>query len=317
MSLDAESYLKTGSNELRVLEYQVSGIIFGINILKVSKIVNDLAKFTRMPDSHPAIAGVFQDMGMVIPVVNLAAILGIEVDRDSEPDKLLVTEFFGMHVGLWVDRVDWIHHFGWEDVIDAEHVFGSLAHKYTIGIVKPSEDRMVQLLDYESILLDLSPQLQIRNESSYQGAADFTGKRILVAEDSPSVRIMLVNELSELGVEVVETADGQTAWDAFQKEPFDLVISDVEMPRMDGLALTLKIRQSDRPKTPVIVYSSIGDVGMKSRARFLEVDAHITKLNLSLLIETADKLMRGEKVDQGIWEDTIQKRKSVETVPLD
>jgi len=317
MSLDAESYLKTGSNELRVLEYQVSGIIFGINILKVSKITNDLAKFTRMPDSHPAIAGVFQDMDMVIPVVNLAAILGIEVERDSEPDKLLVTEFFGMHVGLWVDRVDWIHHFGWEDVIDAEHVFGSLTHKYTIGIVKPSEDRMVQLLDYESILLDLSPQLQIRNESPYEGTADFTGKRILVAEDSPAVRIMLVNELSGLGVEVVETADGQTAWDAFQKGQFDLVISDVEMPQMDGLALTLKIRQSDRPKTPVIVYSSIGDVGMKSRAKFLEVDAHITKLNLGKLIDSADRLMRGEKVDPDVWEDNTQEREAVETVPLD
>jgi len=317
MSLDAESYLKTGSNELRVLEYQVSGIIFGINILKVSKIVNDLAKFTRMPDSHPAIGGVFQDMDMVIPVVNLAAILGIEVDLDREPEKLLITEFFGMHVGFWVDRVDWIHHFGWEDVIDAENVFGSLGHKYTIGIVRPSEDRMVQLLDYETILLDLSPQLQIRNESSYQGTADFNGKRILVAEDSPAVRVMLATELSDLGVKVVETADGQSAWDAFQKEPFDLVISDVEMPQMDGLALTLKIRQSERPKTPVIVYSSIGDVGMKARAKFLDVDAHITKLNLAQLIDTADKLMRGEEVDQVVWEETTQERHAVETVPLD
>ena len=316
MSLDAESYLKTGSNELRVLEYRVADIVFGINILKVSKIIKDLTKFTRMPDSHPAIAGVFQDMGRVIPVVNLAGMLGIEVNSDHKPEKLLVTEFFGMHVALGVDRVDWIHHFDWEDVIDAGNVFGSLGHKYTIGIVKPSEDRMVQLLDYETILLDLSPQLQLRNESSYKGDADFNGKRVLVAEDSPSVRIMLVTEMTELGFEVVDTADGQTAWDAFQKQPFDLVISDVEMPQMDGLALTLKIRQSDGPKTPVIVYSSIGDVGMKARAKFLQVDAHITKLNLSQLIETADKLIRGETVDQEISEDAAQDQ-AVETFPLD
>jgi CheY-like chemotaxis protein len=87
---------------------------------------------------------------------------------------------------------------------------------------------------------------------------------------------------------------------------------------MDGLALTLRIRQSDRPKTPVIVYSSIGDVGMKARAKFLEVDAHITKLNLKRLIETADKLMRGEKVDTEAWEDDGQERHDVvKTVPLD
>lgn len=317
MSLDAESYLKTGSNELRVLEYRVNDLCFGINILKVSKIVNDLANFTKMPQSHPAIAGVFRDMGRIIPVVDLASILGIKDDASKLPDKLLVTEFFGMQVGFWVDRVDWIHRFGWEDVIDAAHVFGSLTHKYTIGLVKPSEDRMVQLLDYESILLDLSPHLQLRNASQYEGEADFRGKRVLIAEDSPSVRIMLVSEMNDLGFEVVETNDGLTAWEEYQKQEFDLVISDVEMPQMDGLALTLNIRQSSRPKTPVIVYSSIGDVGMKARAKFLEVDAHITKLNLNRLIETADKLMRGEKIDTSIWEDEIQERHDRETVALD
>jgi CheY-like chemotaxis protein len=152
---------------------------------------------------------------------------------------------------------------------------------------------------------------------AYKGQADFGGKRVLIAEDSPAVRIMLVAELSELGFEVVETHDGQSAWDEYQKQPFDLVISDVEMPQMDGLALTLRIRQSDRPKTPVIVYSSIGDIGMKARAKFLDVDAHITKLNLNLLIESADKLMRGEKIDETVWDETSQERHLVETVPLD
>ena len=256
-------------------------------------------------------------MDRVVPVVDLGKILAIGGDSDQRPEKLLETEFFGMHVGFWVDRVDWIHHFGWEDVIDSGHVFGGLDHKYTIGIVKPTEDRMLQLLDYETILLDLSPHLQIRNVTSYEGKADFQGKRVLIAEDSPAVRAMLIAEMSELGFEVVETADGQSAWEEFQKQPFDLVVCDVEMPQMDGLAVTLNIRQSDRPKTPVIVYSSIGDIGMKARARFLEVDAHITKLNLNQLLDSADKLMRGEEVDNKVWEDTAQERHVAQTVPLD
>ena len=306
MKMDAESYLKTGSNELRVLEYRVTSMSFGINILKVSKIVNQLTNFTQMPDSHPAIAGIFRDMNKVVPVVDLAKILGIERPVDSRPQKILETEFFGMHIGFWVDRVDWIHHFLWEDVIDAAGVFGTLAHRYTIGIVKPTEDRMVQMLDYETILLDLSPHLQMRNVTSYQGSADFKGRRVLVAEDSPAVRAMLASEMSDLGFEVVESNDGLSAWNEFQKATFDLVISDVEMPQMDGLALTLKIRQSDRPRTPVLVYSSIGDVGMKARARFLDVDAHITKLNINKLLEAADLLMRGEKVPDEVWNSQPQ-----------
>ena len=315
MKMDADSYLKTGSNELRVLEYRVAELSFGINILKVSKIVSDLINFTKLPDSHPAIAGIFRDMGRVVPVVNLAQILGIEnLDTDKPPQKLLVTEFFGVHVGFWVDR---IHHFLWEDVIDAGNVFGALTHKYTIGIVKPTEERMVQLLDYETILLDLSPHLQMRNETSYQGTADFKGKRVLVAEDSASVRAMLTVQMADLGFEVVETNDGLTAWNEFQKAPFDLVISDVEMPQMDGLALTLKIRQSDRPQTPVLVYSSIGDIGMKARAKFLDVDAHITKLNINQLVESADRLMRGEKVTDEVWNSIAEESREAATVALD
>jgi two-component system, chemotaxis family, chemotaxis protein CheV len=323
MKMDAESYLKTGSNELRVLEYRVTDMSFGINILKVSKIVNNLANFTQMPDSHPAIAGIFRDMNNIVPVVDLAMILGIERPPDSHPMKILETEFFGMNVGFWVDRVDWIHHFLWEDVIDAAGVFGTLGHRYTIGIVKPTEGRMVQMLDYETILLDLSPHLQMRNVTSYRGSADFKGRRVLVAEDSPAVRAMLVSEMSDLGFQVVDTNDGLSAWNEFQKGQFDLVISDVEMPQMDGLALTLRIRQSDRPRTPVLVYSSIGDVGMKARAKFLDVDAHITKLNLDQLLEAADMLMRGEKVPDEICNRRPQEKlertekQELATVPLD
>jgi two-component system, chemotaxis family, chemotaxis protein CheV len=315
VKLDAESYLQTGSNELRVLEYRAAGMSFGINILKVSKIINDLVNFTRLPESHSAVSGIFRDMDHVIPVIDLAAILGI-ADENTRREKLVVTEFFGKKCGFWVERVDWIHHFLWEDVIDAESVFAGISHKYTIGIVKPTEDRMVQLLDYETILLDLSPHLQLGNVTSYEGTADFSGKRVLVAEDSPAVRAMLVSEMIDLGFQVVDSSDGQLAWEQYQKQPFDLVISDVEMPQMDGLALTLRIRQSDRPDTPVIVYSSIGDAGMKNRAKFLKVDAHVTKLNINRLLETADRLMRGEKVLQEESDEPFAEAVISETVPV-
>ncbi|RKX23782.1 MAG: hypothetical protein DRP45_09685 [Candidatus Zixiibacteriota bacterium] len=316
MKMDAESYLKTGSNELRVLEYRVAGIVFGINILKVSKIINELVNFTQLPESHPAIKGIFKDMDHVIPVIDLATFLGIDT-AETKRDKLIVTEFFGMLCGFWVERVDWIHHFKWEDVIDAEKVFGGVEHKYTIGIVRPTEDRMVQLLDYETILLDLCPYLQQANVASYEGTADFSGKRVLIAEDSPAVRAMLVSEMTGLGFQVVESSDGAQGWEEYQKQPFDLVISDVEMPQMDGLALTMRIRQSERPDTPVLVYSSIGDVGMKARASYLKADAHVTKLNLGLLVETAEKLLRGEKVDPEEPGEAVPASGTIETIPID
>jgi len=316
MKLDAESYLKTGSNELRVLEYRVGKLSFGINILKVSKIVNDLVNFTKMPDSHEAVSGVFKDMNRLVPVIDLATLFNLK-EGEFERKKVIVSEFFGMLTGFWVERVDWIHHFLWEDVIDAENVFAGIDHRYVIGIVKPTEERMVLLLDYETILLDLCPKLQSKRESTYSGQSRFVGKRVLIAEDSPAVRLMMINEMTDLGFEVTEASDGLLAWRAFETKPFDLVISDVEMPQMDGLALTLKIRQSERPETPVIVYSSIGDIGMKARATFLKADAHITKLNLDKLIETADKLLRGEKIKNDNVNEEIEDLADKITVPMD
>ncbi|MBD3404153.1 response regulator [candidate division GN15 bacterium] len=315
MKTDAESYLKTGSNELRVLEYRTGKQSFGVNILKVNKIVNDLTDLIRVPEAHHAVCGVIRDMNRLVPVIDMARFLGLEHD-ESEKQKVIVTEFFGLLTGFLIDRVDWIHHFQWQDVIDAEKVFSNIDHRYVIGIVKPTEERMVLLLDYETILLDLCPHLRSGQSFQYSGDTDFSGKRVLVAEDSPAVRSMLVNEMSDLGFEVVDACDGTEAWAAFEKKPFDLVISDVEMPQMDGLALTMRIRQSERPDTPVIVYSSIGDVGMKARAKFLKADAHVTKLNLDKLITAADKLIRGEKIEPA--EETEEAPASeLETIPVD
>ncbi len=295
LKLDAESYLRSGSNELRVLEYRASGMSFGINILKVSKIVNDLMHFTNVPGTHTAVKGIFQDMNRLVPVVDLPEFLGVGTGETNR-QKVIVTEFFGTLTGFLVDKIDWIHHFRWEDVIDTESVFKGIDQRYVIGIVKPTEERMVLLLDYETILMDLCPELRQADLQRSDPAVDFSGKKILVAEDSPAVRAMLVNEFTENSGIVSQAGDGQVAWNLFQKEKYDLVICDVEMPQMDGLNLVLRIRQSENSETPVIVYSSIGDIGMKARASFLKADAHITKLNMDKLLSTAEKLLKGEKV---------------------
>ncbi len=292
---DAESYLKSGSNELRILEYRCGEMSFGINILKVNKIVTTMTHFTAIPESHPAVKGIFRDMQRLVPVIDLAAFLGTGTDGTAHR-KVIVTEFLETITGFLVGEIKWIHHFNWKDVVDAHDVFNEIDQKYVIGIVKAPDGRMILLLDYETILMELYPPLSALGASTaHLEGIDFTGRKILIAEDSAAIRSILQNELAKLGAEVVPASDGADGWREFQKQPFDLVISDVEMPQMDGLALTSHIRQSERASTPVIIYSSIGDTGMKARARFLNADAHITKLNFNELLTVADKLMRGEK----------------------
>ena len=294
---EADSYLKTGSNEVRILEYNVGGISFGINILKVNKIVSKIKLKISPPESHPAVNGVFEDRGRVIPIIDLAKFLGLPESNESRSNKIIITEFFEISNGFLVDRVDWIHRFEWADVIDADGVLGNLDHRYILGIVKPSEDHIILLLDYETIIMDISPSLQkVNNKQFTLSEFDGKGRQILVAEDSNSVRAMLEAELDELGFKVVAVSDGIEALNAIKLDPqgFDLVISDIEMPRMDGLALTMAIRSGEAKcdkELPVIVYSSIGDIGMKARAEFLKASAHITKLNIEELLGKIKDLM--------------------------
>lgn len=78
------------------------------------------------------------------------------------------------------------------------------------------------------------------------GAAQEAKKRILVTDDSVTSRTMMQSMLEAAGYDVTVTVDGADAWEVLQEQGTDLVVSDVEMPRMDGLALTEIIRHSSQ-----------------------------------------------------------------------
>jgi two-component system chemotaxis response regulator CheV len=294
MSFDAESYLKSGSNELRMLEYTTGGHSFGINILKVQKIVSRPECVTATMNTQRCIVGVFKDNDAVIPIIDLGLFLGYQKAGSIQGKKIIVTEFLGVLNAFLVDTVEWIHHFYWEDVINANDVMRSINQKYIISIVKPDGERMVPMLDYETIILELCPDLASHELRKFDKTAiDAGGMRILIAEDSPSVRNMLSAEFAEIGFDVTVAYDGKQAYEILKRDKsYELVISDIEMPQMDGLALTCAIRNNPEIKNiPVIVYTSIGDIGMKSRAEFLKADAHVTKLSVEELLSNVTRLI--------------------------
>ncbi len=331
MQVKSESYLKSGSNELRVLEFQVRGISFGINILKVKNIANQLDCHTQVPDSHPAVRGMFRDRETLVPVIDLTYFLklsGHSVELCSKNPKVIVTEFFGKSNGFMVDEINWIHHFYWEDLIDASQALKGVESPFVSGIVRPDRDhsgvtvpkderRMIFMLDYESIILNLCPELERKSDIVFEDVpqVDGSGMRALIAEDSPAVRTMLEIELTESGFDVVAVSDGKSAFEEIEANPdFQLVITDVEMPRMDGLALLVAIREKLGRKIPVLIYSSIGDMGMKRRAEFLEADGHITKLNVHELRMMVGKILRGESISTDATDESEVRQQALASV---
>jgi len=72
---------------------------------------------------------------------------------------------------------------------------------------------------------------------------------ILAVDDSPSMRKMVSFTLTGAGHQVVEAVDGVDAYEKAQSQSFDLVLTDQNMPRLDGLGLTRKLREHPQFKT--------------------------------------------------------------------
>ena len=81
-------------------------------------------------------------------------------------------------------------------------------------------------------------------------------KRILVVDDSITVRELERQLLQSKGYEVDVAVDGMDGWNAFRSTPYDLVVSDVDMPRMDGIGLVTLIKtDAQRSHIPVVIVS--------------------------------------------------------------
>jgi signal transduction histidine kinase/ActR/RegA family two-component response regulator len=91
-------------------------------------------------------------------------------------------------------------------------------------------------------------------------AGDERPLRVLAAEDIPTNQLVLKTIMQSFGVEITMVGNGREAVEAWFAEPYDLVLMDIQMPEMDGIAATRAIRaaeaESGRPRTPIIAVSA-------------------------------------------------------------
>ncbi|QEG39982.1 hybrid sensor histidine kinase/response regulator [Roseimaritima ulvae] len=119
-------------------------------------------------------------------------------------------------------------------------------------------------------------------------------KRILVVEDSVTTRTLMKNILETAGYYVDSAVDGQEAREKLDEESFDLVVSDIDMPRMDGFALTEAIRKSETTaELPVVLVTARGSDEDKHRGIDVGANAYIMKgkFEQHSLLETVGQLV--------------------------
>ncbi len=293
--------LETGTNELEVLEFTVGGKSFGINVAKVKELMQR-HEVRHLPNAHPCVEGVFQPRDEVYTVIDLAAYLGMPPSEDATKDIYIIAHFNSMKVAFHVHGVESIHRFSWEQIEKPDEIIYGGQDGIVTGIVKMG-GKISTILDFEKIAYDISPRTGIKMEEIDQmGERSECDRPILIAEDSMLLRKMLVESLNRAGYSnILSVTNGAEAWSILagllEKEgkPEDavaLLITDIEMPQMDGLHLTKRIKEDKAlRKIPVVIFSSIIDEQMSIKCKQVGADAQLTKPEIGKLVKVIDDLI--------------------------
>ena len=290
--------LESGTNELEIVEFEVGTNKFGINVIKVKEILQPLP-VTIIPLAHPHIEGIVQLRGEVLPVVNMAKVLGTELQGTEQEQKFIVAEFNQQRVVFHVDNVSIIHRISWNQIEKPSDMYQG-GSSQIIGVVKHKED-MILLLDFERIMVDINPDSGIQMDAVKKlGKRERSDKKIIIAEDSPLLRKLLhetMNEAGYVNLEFFENGlDALNYLESIAKttqnieEHVQLVITDIEMPQMDGHHLTKKIKaNSVLSKLPVIIFSSLITEDLRHKGDQVGAQDQISKPEIAELILKTDQ----------------------------
>ena len=258
-----------GQNRLELLLFRLDGPqLYGINVFKVREVLQ-CPKLTLIPKSHPVVCGVASIRGATIPILDLAMATGAGALKDQSNPFVIITEYNTKTQGFLVRSVERIVNMNWEDIHPPPKGTG---HDHYLTAVTRMDEQLVEIIDVEKVLAEVSPS----SETISQGVVDVETQskalslRVLTVDDSSVARKQVARCLQSVGVEVVSLNDGRQALDYLRKlvdegknpsEEFLMMISDIEMPEMDGYTLTAEIRNDPRMQNlHIILHTSLSGV---------------------------------------------------------
>ena len=300
--MDTKILLENGTNELEVLEFKLDVNAYGINVAKIKEIIN-YQEVTPVPNAHPSVEGIFMPRDTMITAIDLKNCLQRGV---SEPGGLfIVTNFNKLDIAFHVDSVVGIHRVSWREIIKPGTTISTSEDGVSTGIIK-FDDRLIIILDFEKIVTDINPETGLKVADIEElGERHRIDVPILIAEDSPLLNKLIVDSLHKAGyVNLIHTENGQQAYDVIQeckregtlKEHVQCIITDIEMPIMDGHRLTKLVKSDDETKgIPIVIFSSLVNDDMKRKGEALGANAQLSKPEIGNLVRVVDELVLANK----------------------
>lgn len=290
-----------GNNRLELLLFRLGGSqLYGINVFKVREAI-PCPPLTRMPRSHPVSKGVASIRGQTVNIVDLSQSIGRRSIDDSDNSFVILTEYNRSVQGFLVSAVDRIINISWSDVLPPPPASG--ANNYMTAITR-IDDQLVQIIDVEQVLAEVmgintAVSADIADQASEQNSEQ--PKRILVADDSSVARNQIKRTLDQIGVEATIAKNGREALQILQNwaaegidvaQHISLLISDIEMPEMDGYTLTSEIRKDPALKDlQVLLHTSMSGTFNQALVQKVGADKFLPKFSPDELAEEVQKLI--------------------------
>jgi len=295
--------LESGTGDLEILRFEVKGLLYAINVIKVKEILQiETEDINPLPSQPESVRGVTNVRGEVITIIDLREYLDSGEDKEQQEDNdyMILTEFNQTKILFAVDGVIGIKRISWKDIQEPNNLMGDLVN----GVIK-SDDKLINFLDFEKILSDVQPELSIGvNELNIDETRKEERKNIklILADDSPTVREILKETLYTAGYTDLQIFnDGQRAWNYLvemkeeNEDIFDAVqgvITDIEMPQLDGHALIRKIRDDRQLEDlPTLIFSSLITDNLRHKGEEVGANEQISKPELDDLIDVLDDLV--------------------------
>ncbi len=305
---DTEILLESGTNEIEIMQFTVFGELYGINVAKVREIMM-ADKVKPVPHSHEAVEGIFKPRDILLTVIDLPKYLTGDSGDKNGRDLFIITNFNKMHIAFRVHTVVGISRISWEDIQKPDNTISHGEEGVATGIAQCG-GKLVTILDFEKIVAEIAPETSIQVEE-----IDKLGKRserlynIVLAEDSILLSKMIQDSLIRAGyINITDFNNGREAWEYLKSirndSDFDrkasLLITDIEMPEMDGHRLTKLVKEDEKMKhIPIIIFSSLINAEMRIKGKKLGADEQLSKPEIGHLVEVMDNLLERKEKRNG------------------
>ncbi len=293
-----------GQNRLELLLFKLRGRqMYGINVFKVREVLQ-CPPLTQLPQRHSVVRGVAHIRGQTISVMDLSLAVGGPPLDDLTKCFVVIAEYNRAVQGFLVSSVERIVNMNWGDIHPPPKGSG---RQHYLTAVTEIDKQLVEIIDVEKILAEITPTNETVSQDVLQKSIgkEPQDKIVLVADDSAVARNQIKRTVEQLGMTVVTKKDGREALDFLNdlanegkriEDEVLLLISDIEMPEMDGYTLTAEIRANDRlKKLWVLLHTSLSGVFNQAMVQKVGANDFIPKFNPDELAGAVQK-----RLDNGI-----------------